>query len=92
MFLASSASSVKNFLSVETSLDEGFHGGSDEMGWETGKMLGEGDDERVNFENERGNELFEEGQGSVLNDAGNGPFDPSGDPLKRRRRGPSARR
>ena len=55
-------------------------------------MQGESDDERVNFENERGNDLFEEAQGSVLNDAENGPFEPSGDPWKRRRRGPSARR
>ena len=59
---------------------------------EMGKMQGESDDERVNFENERGNDLFEEAQGSVLNDAGNVPFDPSGDPVKRRRRCPSARR
>ena len=29
-------------------------------------MHGESDDERVNFENERGNDLFEEAQGSVL--------------------------
>ena len=55
-------------------------------------MHGESDDERVNFVNERENELFEEAQGSALNDAGNGLYDPSGDPWKRRRRGPSARR
>ena len=62
------------------------------MGWETGKIQGEIDDERVNFESERGNELFEEGLGRVVNAAGNCLFDPSGDPWKRRRRGPSARR
>ena len=92
MFLASSASSVKKFLSIETSLDEGFHGDQMRRDGKGGRMHGESDDERVNFENERGNDLFEEAQGSVLNDAGNGPFEPSGDPRKRRRRGPSARR
>ena len=92
MFLASSASSVKKFLSIETSLDEGFHGGSDEMGWETGKMQGENLNGRVNFEGGKGDEMFLNALGSALNDARNCLFDPSGDPRKRRRRCPSARR
>ena len=43
-------------------------------------MQGESDDERVCFESERVNELFEETQGSALVDVKNGLFDPSGDP------------
>ena len=62
------------------------------MGWETGKMQGESPNGRDNFEGGKGDELFLNALGSALIYAGNGPFDPSGDPRKRRRRGPSARR
>ena len=58
------------------------------MSKEQGKSL----NGRVNFEGGNGDELFLNALGSTLIDARNGLYDPSGDPWKWRRRGPSARR